>query len=394
MTKRFQVSAALLLAAFLVVPSAVSQTVRWTSDSDGNRIQVRIDGDIEYAPDYRSVRSMSSGAYIRIQREEGRRDWRLEVEREGSDIVYDFRRNGDRIPFESAREEIGDLILYVVRETGAHAEERVAQMLRSGGPAAVFAEVDLIRSSGASARYLRELMEQAELSDPDLQRWAEMTVSEVPSSGDRARLLIGAADEFQGTRIEEVWFKAAGTIPSSGDRARTLLAGLDAGMHASNVFGAAAGIPSSGDRTRVLIKALEGDLSADDLVQLLGAAESIPSSGDKSRVLMAASAKVAPLPSTHDAFFRAARSVASSGDRTRVLLFMIENLEMSSESWMELLQTVRTIPSSGDKARILLAASGHVEGEAMEKAYLDAAETIPSSGDRSRVLMALMRDSG
>ncbi|MBO6575016.1 MAG: hypothetical protein JJ896_06365 [Rhodothermales bacterium] len=387
--------ATVCLLALLVAAPASAQSDRkmnWRMTHDHVDFSVRMDGEVEFASDYRSVTRMSRDAYLRIRKEERRRDWRLDVEREGSTIVYDFRRNGDRIPAAQATEEIGDLILWVVRETGIDAERRVRQLLADGGADLVFDEIEIIQSSSSSRRYLQHLVNLGDLEESELVRAAVLAEDEIPSSGDRARFLINTVDHFAGhVRAEAAWSKTAGSVPSSGDRARTLMAGLEAELDATHILTAAKSIPSSGDKSRVLLRAIGKEMAPADMVLLLQAATSVSSSGDRSRVLIAAAPHMAAEEASRAAYFEAARGIPSSGDRARVLLAVIENVELDQPSWLALFQATTSISSSGDKARVLMRAVPFVEGERMEEAFLEAAESIPSSGDRTRVLTALVR---
>ncbi len=353
----------LLFAATLLVQPGLAQDgdrYKWTSQSDDEKINVDIDGEIEFARDYRSVVSMSRDAHIKIRREEGRRDWRLDIERDGQEIKYDYRRNGDRVPFASAREEIGDLLLSIVREGGIDAERRVGILLADGGPERVLAEVRLIERSSGSARYLIQLVEQAKLTRSELMEVAKLTMEEVASSGDRSRVLMASAPSFKGdAETEAAWLRAAASVPSSGDRSRVLMRGLDDGIAMGGIAGIVSTIPSSGDKARVILRALETNPSDDELAGLLEAAASIPSSGDKARVLL------------------------------RVLQLD----DINTDSLVDILDVAKTISSSGDRTRVLISASKYVEGERAESAYMDAVEGISSSGDRSRALRALISSS-
>jgi hypothetical protein len=386
----------LFAVAFLVQPGSAQNGDRyqWTSQSDGEKISVKMNGEIEFARDYRSVTSMSRDAHIRIRREFGRRDWRLDIERDGQEIKYDYRKDGDRMSFASAREEIGDLLLSMVREGGIDAERRVGILLSDGGPERVLAEIRLIERSSGSSRYLTRLVAQADLSNAQLVEVAKLAVEEVASSGDRSRVLMATAPSFKGDRqTEGAWLRAAATVPSSGDRSRVLMRGMDEGLSMDGIAKIASSIPSSGDKTRVILRALDTNPSDDELVELLDAAGSISSSGDRSRVLLALSDRIQDSASVRSAFVANARGISSSGDKARVLLRVLQSDNVDAESLVDVLVVAKTISSSGDRTRVLISASKFVEGERAEAAYMDAVEGISSSGDRSRALRALLSGS-
>jgi bla regulator protein blaR1 len=354
-----------VLAILILSPQgagAQSLDSNWRHTGDDGKWSVKMKGDIDFADDDASVTAMSRDAIIRIRWEEGRKDVRLDIERSGGEIEYDFRENGNKIATASARSRIGELLLKVIRETGVHADRRVARILADGGPDAVFREIENIESGGSTSRYLRQVVAQGDLNRGDLVEVTKVADRRVGSSGDRSRLLIGIAEYYVGDPdAMSAWTAAV------------------------------RGISSSGDKSRVLIRALQGELDAASMAAILYVTRTVSSSGDKSRVLIAAADQYRNDDEVRRAFFTAAESVSSSGDLSRVLIATLKRADLNDQSMITLFKVARTISSSGDKARVLIAATGYVDGEAMEEAFLDAAETVSSSGDRGRVLSALMR---
>ncbi|MFT5143258.1 MAG: hypothetical protein ACI80V_001649 [Rhodothermales bacterium] len=351
-----------LLVLLPVSASAQSLDMNWRHNDDDQKWSVKMKGDIEFADDDASVRTMSRNAVIQIRWEEGRKDVRLDVERSGGEIVYDFREDGKKMSTASAGSQIGDLLLMVIRQTGVHADRRVARILAHGGPEAVLREIGQIKSGGTTSRYLRELVAQGELNRANLVEVIKVAEPRIASSGDRSRLLIGISEYYVG----------------------------DPGAM-SAWTAAVRGVSSSGDKSRVLISALQVELDAASLTAILDVIKTVSSSGDKSRVLITATGQYRNDSEVRRAFFKAAETVSSDGDLSRVLIATLRRADLDDQSMITLFTVARTISSSGDKARVLIAATSHVEGEAVEEAFMDAAETVGSSGDRGRVLSALMR---
>jgi bla regulator protein blaR1 len=364
-TIRNALAASLLLMTLVGSANAQSSANwNWNHVDDGARLSVKMSGEFEFTDNDSAVKSMSSGSHIRIRSERGRRSRRLDIERVGGQIRYDYREDGERIAFEAARTRIGELLLHVIRESGINADKRVARLLHQGGPEAVFGEIELIEGSGSSAKYLRELVAQGDLDSADLRETAKLAVSEVASSGDRSRLLITTAETFLADQdASGSWVEAVSSISSSGDKSRTL------------------------------IRAMREDLGPEALIQVLAVARTISSSGDKSRVLIAAGDHFENSDGLREVYFGTARTIASSGDLSRVLIALARGADLDNDSMIGLLETARVISSSGDKSRVLIAAARYIESESAEAAYLDTAETISSSGDRGRALTALMRNS-
>lgn len=405
---------------------------RWV---DGpNSLEIDIKGDVLFTDDDTGIRSISRGGFLRIEERNRSEDHRLEIE-PGDDgqLTYAYYLNGRRHAFDvAAKDWLAQMLPRVIRNTGIGAEGRVERLLKTGGVDAVLAEIDRIESGSAKVAYASHLLEKGRLQPRDLERLARDVLASVPSSGDKARLLTTAADDYLAVpSTHEAYFEAIGSIPSSGEHTRVLLHLLDhtdlsisllerildsaRGIASSGdkarvlteaapryvgepavrtaYFDAVGRIPSSGDHMRVLLTLLE---SADPLDEatieaIFTSARQIASSGDKARLLTAVAPHYARTPAHRRAYFEAVGSIPSSGDHAGVLLALLEHPQLDRATLEALLGSVREIASSGDKARVLIAAAPRVAGDdALVDAYLATAETIPSSNDRSRALTALL----
>ncbi|MCH8961685.1 MAG: hypothetical protein IH820_10290 [Bacteroidetes bacterium] len=266
---------------------------RWTDGDD--LLEVRIEGDVAFTEDDAAVERISRGGYLKIEEKKGGTKRTLEV-RPASDgtVRYTYKVDGRQRAYDATtRDEVADLILTIIRNTGIDADRRVARILEREGVDGVFEEIDHIESSFGRRRYFMALLEQGKLNTAQLQRLAREVSQQIDSSGDRARFLREAAPYYlENSQVYAAYFDAINTIASSGDHARVLLALLrenqldQASLLA--VLESAKGISSSGDKTRVLVGVAPLVASDDDLVAAyLDAAETISSSGDHSRALSA-----------------------------------------------------------------------------------------------------------
>ncbi len=407
---------------------------RWTDGDD--LLEVRIEGDVAFTEDDAAVDRISRGGYLKIEQKKGGTKRTLEV-RPASDgtVRYTYKVDGRQRAYDATtRDEVGDLILTIIRNTGIDADRRVARILEREGVDGVFEEIDHIESSFARRRYFTALLEQGKLNTAQLQRLAREVSRQIASSGDRARFLKEAAPYYlENSQVYAAYFDAINTIASSGDHARTLIHILEehdpdreaffrllrsarrldssgdkartlikATAHYENdpeirkaFFEAADTIPSSGDHTRVLKALLKNaDLDQASVTALFQSARGIKSSGDKARLLVAAAPHFINDAAQRAAFFEAVDTIASSGDHARVLLALLRENQLDKGSLLAVLESAKAISSSGDKTRVLVEAAGLVASDDdLVAAYLDAAETISSSGDHSRALSALVRQN-
>lgn len=122
------------------------------------------------------------------------------------------------------------------------------------------------------------------------------SASRIPSSGDKAQVLLNAVRKMQfDAGVFDAFLDAVETIPSSGDKARALLALVDYQQldeaSAVQFLRVASRIPSSGDKSRVLLRSLKGDSLPlnKEAVQdgFLEAIDHLASSDDMRKVLKA-----------------------------------------------------------------------------------------------------------
>lgn len=353
-------------SGFLAEEHEGDRHFKWMNDDD--LLDIRIKGDVEFTEDDAAVNRMSRNARLEIeQRKHGRRRT-LEVRPDDDGTVrYTYKVEGRTRPYDATtRDEVADLILMVIRNTGIDAERRVARILRRDGVDGVFDEIDRIESSSAKRRYFTALLEQGRLNTAQLQRLAREASRQIPSSGDRARFLKEAAPYYlANSAVYDAYFDAISTIASSGDHARVLIHLFD-----------------------------EQDLDPEAFFLLLRSARRLSSSGDKARVLIKATAHYENDPEIRKAFFEAVDTIASSGDQTRTLQALLDNADLDQASITALFASARGISSSGDKARLLTAAAPHfVNDPAQRAAFFEAVDTIPSPGDHTRVLLALLEEN-
>ena len=94
---------------------------------------------------------------------------RAEFEQHSSSIKKTYYLDGDEVEEGAeANEAISALLLKFLRASGLKAEQRVSDMLDTGGPAAVLAEMDNLRDGHALRHYVIALTEQADLSSDEI----------------------------------------------------------------------------------------------------------------------------------------------------------------------------------------------------------------------------------
>ena len=338
----------------------------WTYSDDDGGLEFEAVGDIVFLDDESGIASISDGGRFRMRIREGSTDMELRLVPVGNGRVEQtFRVNGRKAPFDrAAQERFAEVFPRIVRETGIGADARVGKWLASGGVEAAFDGIRAINSSRSSFTHLEALMDQADLTGTDLKGVAEVLSSDVRSSGDRSRFLADHAIVFLADETGRAAF-----------------------------FNAANGIPSSSDRARLLLHVLEVDTERTHYENLFRVAAAIPSSSEKARVLIAAAPWYLGTEAYRRAYFGAVDGISSSSNRAEVLAALLDNPSLDDATLVALLGSASRIPSSSSAAHVLTEASPYITNDALVDAYMKAVDAIASGRERSRALVALVEAS-
>ena len=410
-------------------------TFSWSNN--GERIEVRYDGEVEFTDDDTDVKRLSPGGYLRIK--EGGMFAGLfaahtvEFTADGSgNITRRFWDGMSERPFETeGRQWLTRYLPRFIRQTGFGAKARVARILRSKGPAGVLAEISLIEGSWGKKTYFSELLKTASVDASTVRQVLAQAGREIDSDFELASLLIDSADKLlvdEGAR--QAYLEAARTIQSDFEMARVYKAALKRGPVSSPVlaaildasrdiesdfeeasllvqiarlqaldntsrtpfFSALGTVGSDFEHGRVL-KALgeRTDLSPETTTAMLVSGASVSSDFEAASFLLEI-VKQQPIEGTlRVPFFRAVESIGSGLERGRVLQAVAKRPDASAETILAVLRATAAMTSGFDASQVLLAvAAGHPIAGPARDAYIDAAEKL-GDFEQGKVLAALVR---
>ena len=338
------------------------RTMKWSMGRCSGSL--RIEGRIRFSDDFTTVQSLSSGGLFRLEEDDGDTDRRLVVRNSNGALQYEYRVNGRDQSFDAAgRTWLAQALLNMVRTTGFMAEERVDQLLRSGGPNAVIAEVGQLNSDYVRRMYLSKLLDRAELTPAQVKQAMEVAARDISSDYELAQLLIAFANRYPLT-----------------DETRPLF------INASN------SIESDYEQRRVLATALaKAALKPADLTAMLGAARNINSDYERAQLLLGISSKYALEPQMRLAYLSAAREISSDYEKGRVFKNLIKQGRLNAAELSQVLEYAASIRSDYEKAQLLMELSSFdFSDPALQRAYLNAAEGISSDYEHRRVLTSLL----
>jgi beta-lactamase regulating signal transducer with metallopeptidase domain len=430
---------AALAGAGAVVPGRSGQhshgTMSWSSN--GERMEVRFDGEVEFSDDDSDVARLSPGGLLRIK--EGGlfggffASHTVEFAADGSgNITRRFWAGMSERPFDpEGRQWLAKYLPRFIRQTGFGARARVARILKAKGTAGVLAEIALIEGSWGKKTYFAELLKAATLDAATVRQVLTQAGREIDSDFELASLLIDSADRLlvdDGTR--QAYFEAARTIQSDFEMARVCKAALKRGPTSSAqtaaILDASRGIDSDFEEATLLVqvaklqpldnttrapfftalgtvesdfeharvlKALSErtDLGADTTAAMVTSGTSVDSDFEAASFLLQLVKQYPVEGALRAPFFRAVESIGSSFERGRVLQAIVRRSDVSAETLLAVLRATAGMDSSHEASQVLLAvaATQPLAGPARD-AYIDAAEKL-GDFEQGKVLAALVR---
>ena len=408
-----------------------------TSEHNGQKLEVRLDGEVEFTDDDADVKRLTPGGLLRIK-DDGflsgvlrGRSVEFAADAKGN-ITRRFWVGSSERPFDpDGRQWLAQVLLGFIRQTGIGASARVARILKSQGPAGVLKEISQIEGSWAKRVYFSELLEAP--LDPATARQALVQAGrEIDSDFELATLLIQASGRLlvdDATR--QAYFDAARTIQSDFEMHRVYSAALKRGpvpapllasvLNASHdidsdfeeatflievaklqpldnvtrtpFFDALATVSSDFEHRRVLSALAErGQLPTDVIAAMLASAAAVHSDFEAASFLVQV-VKQQPIEGAlREPFFRAVDSIDSAFERGRVLQELARRTDASPETVLALLRSTAGIKGNFEASNVLLTvAATHSLSGAARDAYIDVAQRL-GEFEQGRTMSALVRN--
>jgi beta-lactamase regulating signal transducer with metallopeptidase domain len=407
-----------------------SGTYSWSNN--GEKIEVKYRGEVEFTDDDADVKSLSPGGSLRI-RDGG---WfashtAIFTTDDSGNLTRKFWVGSTERPFDpEGRRWVARMLPRFIRQTGIAARARVARILKSSGTAGVLAEISLIEGSWGKKVYFQELLKTP--LDPATTRQVLVQAGrEIHSDFELASLLIDEADKLlidQAAR--QAYFDAVRTIQSDFEARRVYGSALRRGPVPSAVlagildgnriesdfeqasllvqiaklqaldaasrgpfFSALGTVGSDFEHRRVLSALAERpDLAEETTIAMLESSAAIESDFEEASFLLDVARRQSIEGPLRAPFFRALQTVASTFERGRVLQAVVRHAGASEETVLATLRSTAGMGSSFDAGQVLLAvAASHRLTPAARDAYIDAAEKL-GNFEQGKALSALVRN--
>lgn len=345
----------------------LKNTSRWQQSDDNLKRSVETRGRAEFTEDYKDVRDVTPGDYVKIEEERDGQSRRYEVRHSvGGELTRSYFVNGrSQAIDDNARAWISRMVLQAVRQGGIDADKRVQTILRQSGVNGVLTEIDQIEGDYAKRVYFEALIKFGNLNTGSLQNVLTKMAVQVSSDYEQAQLLIGIAPTIVG-KEEAIpqYFAAVGTIKSDYERSRVLTTILE-----------------KNQPTREL------------LLQVATSTRTITSDYEKSQVLKKLAALYIDDVALRRVFFQTIDSIKSDYELHGALSALVKNQKLGQEVLSRMLESAANIDSDYEKASFLLEVSNNYTSDTrLKEAFLKVVETIKSDYERGRVLSALLKN--
>ena len=270
----------------------------WSHSEDGVKVEVRVEGEVEFTDDYADVKSISKDGLFVATDERGGETRKLRVTQNADGTLRrSYSIDGHSREFGAgARAWLSKILAEAARDGGLDAQVRARRILRERGAKGVLEEVRLLRNDYARRVYLETLIKEGNPDGASLERILSQASAQISSDYETARLLIEFAKLYLGkNRMIAPFFEAAGKIKSDFERVRVLSAVLKNNPNREVLAGmleSARSISSDYEKARFLLEAMPlylGDASL--RAPYLDAISSISSDYERGRVLTVVSKK-------------------------------------------------------------------------------------------------------
>lgn len=337
----------------------------WHRNNEEADLHVTIRGKVDFADDYRDIKSISDGGDIRVR--DDRRGGvvrTFEASSETGSIKRSYSINGQPSAFDDdARKWLAKILDQTVRQGGYDAKARVQKLLKQSGPRGVLAEIPQLNGDYVKRIYLDELFAQGQLDADSARQALRLAGSELSSDYEKAQLLVKMSESYLANdEMRTIYIEGVNTIQSDYERGRTLSA---------------------------LLK--KGELSKESLLFAIKSAGHIKSDYERAQLLIKIANGFALDQAAQTAYLDAVASIQSDYEKGRVLSALLKK-EPGKETLLFALKSASTISSDYEKAQFLLrVAHSGSNDEAVRTALIEAARTIGSEYERGRVLSAVFK---
>ncbi len=403
--------------------------------SDGvNRLKVKIDGNVEFGDDDRTIKRITNSGSMTIWEKRGSRTTRLEIDaNRNGNFEYEYEVDGKVVPFdETGRAWLAEVIVEIIRKTGIGAEARANRILDREGVDGLLDEVQFVESDYVMRIFLGAALKRLDLSPADCSAILAEAALSMDSDYEKAELLQAVAQhrswtpslagdyvEVTATMESDYEIRRSlsaidldGTVdPAAIDAVLQIAARMESDYETAELLisfaprcqdserlsemyvRAVAGIDSDYEARRALLE-LDWRQGMPDnaVVGALQIAGRLGSDYEAAELLV----ELAPYSSENEpavmAYMEAVGQIDSDYEAARSLSSFADNDHLDANTVLAVLQAAGTISSSYEQSNVLKKVIPHCIGnEALEDSFLDTVDRVDGEYERDKLLSDFYR---
>jgi hypothetical protein len=189
----------------------------WVEAHDGERLEVRIRGNVDLDEDSTSIAQMAPGSSILVEaREHGTTRTLTAEPGAGGGPSYTYKVDGRVAPFDGeARAWLATMLERAVRSGAINLEARVARILQTRGPAGVIDEAERAESDYMRSALVDALAGRSDVDVPSARRALAVVAKKIESDYYKEHALSALADySFDDAATRDAYFAAFETLGS------------------------------------------------------------------------------------------------------------------------------------------------------------------------------------
>ena len=367
-----------------------------TWSHNGEKLEVRWDGEFEFSDDDTDIKSMTAGSQVRISDGGWFNGRSVEFTADASaKITRRYWVGRTEQPFDpEGKRWLAQALPRFVRQSAIGAKGRVARIHKASGVPGVLTEIGLISGSWAKRVYYTELL-NLNISADARRQALEQASRDLTSDYELASLLIAHSDPLLADAVtRKAFFEAARSIESDYEMRRVFSTGLKHGAVEpallSPLLEAARSIDSDYELASLLVQIVKQQSIDPARASFFATLETVGSDYERGRVLAALGGRTDVSGDTTAAMLTAVAAKSNSDYETANFLLKVAKQPMDASKRQPFFAAVDGMRSDYDKGRVLLAVAGQ-PGLSTDTiaSVLTSVKGMKSSYEMSRVLQTL-----
>ncbi len=392
---------------------------------------INFKGDIKVADDDKSIKSISEGGFLEIEKKTFGNSRKLNIYPNSSGtLVYEYKEGSSIINFEpNGRKWMEEILPEIIRNTGIDIEGRVKRIYANNGINGILNEIKSIESDFISAKYYKVLITQEQLTESEYKLAIIALSNTVSSDFERSNVLSLVSSLYiSNNSLTEAYLTTVSALSSDFEKAKVLknldidhftesqqinylhsASTINSDFEKSNVINALITKQVLSENTFLLAIKVINDINSDfeksknfalmlskspsenALAEMFNGVRNMNSDFEKGNLLSNASDNIKISSTSLDAYFEAINSINSDFEHAGVLKSIIKKHNTDDALYIRVFTSAERLNSDFEKSGVLTYASTKMpKSDKVKEQYINTAKTINSTYELDNVMKAIL----